>query len=54
MQAALAQTRLNKRQTEANVKCLQDVLKFLSLNAAQLFPAEAYAGASVAGAKLQT
>eukprot|EP00038_Savillea_parva_P025557 m.48320 g.48320 ORF g.48320 m.48320 type:complete len:596 (-) comp6979_c0_seq1:112-1899(-) len=50
--AALAQTALGRRQMEANVKCLQDVLKFLALNAAQLFPAEAFADAKSAQTKV--
>ena len=38
---------------EANVKCLQDVLRFLTLKSAQLFPAEAFASAAIAGNKLE-
>eukprot|EP00035_Acanthoeca_spectabilis_P000069 m.70668 g.70668 ORF g.70668 m.70668 type:complete len:504 (+) comp10027_c0_seq1:135-1646(+) len=49
--AALAQTSLGRRHMEVNVKCLQDVLKFLSTNSAQLFPAEAF-GASTRGGQV--
>jgi len=40
--AAMAQTGLSQPQTEAQVKCLVDVMRYMSSNSDKLFPVDAY------------
>lgn len=40
--AAMAQTGLGQPQTEAQVKCLVEIMRYMSSNSDKLFPADAY------------